>query len=123
LQARAVWDLLIFLLNGVIFILIGLELGVLRDAMPAGQVRPALIAGLVVSATAIVVRFAWVPLVALIPRWVSAKLRARDPMPSWAGIFLVSWTGMRGIVTLAAALALPVSTTAGRPFRSGLKSF
>lgn len=116
LQARAVWDLLIFLLNGVIFILIGLELGVLRDAMPAGQFRPILIAGLVVSATAIVVRFAWVPLVALIPRWVSAKLRARDPMPSWTGIFLVSWTGMRGIVTLAAALALPVSTTAGAPF-------
>ncbi len=116
LQARAVWDLLIFLLNGVIFILIGLQLGALRDSMPAGQFRPVLIAGLVISVTAIVVRFLWVPLAALIPRWVSAKLRARDPMPSWAGMFLVSWTGMRGIVTLAAALALPVSTAAGSPF-------
>jgi len=116
LQARAVWDLLIFLLNGVIFILIGLQLGALRDSMPAGQFRPVLIAGLVISAAAIVVRFLWVPLAALIPRWVSPKLRARDPMPSWAGLFLVSWTGMRGIVTLAAALALPVTTAAGSPF-------
>ncbi len=116
LQARAVWDLLIFLLNGVIFILIGLQLGALRDSMPAGQFRPVLIAGLVISVTAIVVRFLWVPLAALIPRWISAKLRARDPMPSWSGMFLVSWTGMRGIVTLAAALALPVSTAAGSPF-------
>ncbi len=116
LQARAVWDLLIFILNGVIFILIGLQLGALRDAVPAGQFGPVLFAGLVVSATTIVVRCLWVPLAALIPRWLSATLRARDPMPPWAGIFLISWTGMRGIVTLAAALALPVTTSTGAPF-------
>ena len=116
LQTRAVWELLIFVLNGVIFILIGLQLGALRDAVPAGQFVPILIAGAWVSATAIVVRFIWVPLAALIPRWLSAALRARDPMPPWSGLFLISWTGMRGIVTLAAALALPVTTSAGVPF-------
>ena len=68
------------------------------------------------SATAIVVRFMWVPLAALIPRWLSATLRARDPMPPWSGLFLISWTGMRGIVTLAAALALPMTTSTGVPF-------
>lgn len=116
LQARAVWELLVFILNGVIFILIGFQLGALRDAVPAGQFGPILLAGVWVSATAIVVRFMWVPLAALIPRWLSATLRARDPMPPWSGLFLISWTGMRGIVTLAAALALPMTTSTGVPF-------
>jgi CPA1 family monovalent cation:H+ antiporter len=116
LQARAVWELLIFILNGVIFILIGLQLGALREAMPAGQFGPILVAGALVSATAILVRFLWVPLAALIPRWLSAPLRARDPMPPWSGLFLISWTGMRGIVTLAAALALPMTIGTGAPF-------
>lgn len=116
LQARAVWELLIFILNGVIFILIGLQLGTLRDTLPAGRYGPVLIAGLMVSVTAILVRFLWVPLAALIPRCLSASLRARDPMPSWKGLFLISWTGMRGIVTLAAALALPMTTGSGAPF-------
>ena len=116
LQARAVWDLLIFVLNGVIFILIGLQLGALRDSVPPGQLEPVFIAGAWVSATVILVRLLWVPVAALIPRWLSATLRERDPMPSWSSLFLVSWTGMRGIVTLAAALALPVATSAGAPF-------
>ena len=116
LQARAVWDLLIFILNGVIFILIGLQLGALRDSVAPGQFGPVLIAGAWVSATAILVRFLWVPLAALIPRWLSSTLRARDPMPPWSALFLISWTGMRGIVTLAAALALPVTTSSGVPF-------
>lgn len=116
LQARAVWDLLIFILNGVIFILIGLQLGTLRESVPPGQFGPVLIAGAWVSATAILVRLLWVPLAALIPRWVSAKLRERDPMPPRSALFLISWTGMRGIVTLAAALALPVTTSSGVPF-------
>jgi CPA1 family monovalent cation:H+ antiporter len=116
LQARAVWDLLIFILNGVIFILIGLQLGALRDSVPAGQFVPVLVAGAWVSATAILVRFLWVPLAALIPRWLSGTLRERDPMPPWSGLFLISWTGMRGIVTLAAALALPLTTGSGAPF-------
>ena len=116
LQARAVWELLIFILNGVIFILIGLQLGALRDAVPAGQYGPVLFAGIMISATAILVRFLWVPLAALIPRCLSAALRTRDPMPSWKGLFLISWTGMRGIVTLAAALALPMTTGTGAPF-------
>jgi len=116
IQTGAVWDVLIFVLHGFIFILIGLQLGRLRQSIPAGQLGPLLIAGVFVSLTAIIVRLGWVPLAALIPRWVSASLRARDPLPAWPNIFLVAWTGMRGIVTLAAALALPVTTAAGTPF-------
>src|SRR5438093_2825836 len=116
LQARAVWDLLIFVLNGFIFILIGLQLGALREAVPSGQFGSILIAGALVSATAVVVRLGWVPVAAALPRLMSPSLRARDPMPPRSYLFLIAWTGMRGIVTLAAALALPVTTATGAPF-------
>lgn len=116
IQAKAVWDLLIFVLNGVIFILIGLQLGALRAEMPSGSLGPVLLAGVILSLAVIVVRLLWVPLAATLPRWMSSALRARDPLPPWAHIFLTSWTGMRGIVTLAAALALPVTTATGVPF-------
>lgn len=116
IQARAVWDLLVFLLNGVIFILIGLQLGTLRQAIPAGQFGPLLTAGVLISGATIMVRLMWVPLAAALPRLLSAAVRRRDPMPPWPQIFLISWTGMRGIVTLAAAMALPVTTAAGTPF-------
>src|SRR6266571_4474480 len=116
IQGRAVWDFLVFMLNGVIFILIGLQLGVLSEAVPSGRFESLLIAGALVSATAILVRLVWVPLAAALPRLLSPSLRARDPMPPWSYVFIVAWTGMRGIVTLAAALALPVTTAAGAPF-------
>jgi monovalent cation/hydrogen antiporter len=116
LQARAVWALLIFVLNGFIFILIGLQLGALREAVPSGRFELLLIAGALVSITAIVVRLGWVPLAAVLPRLMSPSLRARDPMPHWSALLLIGWTGMRGIVTLAAALALPVTTATGAPF-------
>lgn len=116
IQARAVWDLLVFVLNGVIFILIGLQLGALRQAVPSGRLGSLILIGALVSATAILVRLVWVPLAAALPRLLSPSLRARDPMPPWSQVFLIGWTGMRGIVTLAAALALPVTTAAGAPF-------
>jgi monovalent cation/hydrogen antiporter len=116
LQARAVWDLLIFVLNGFIFILIGLQLGALRQAIPEGQVGSLVMTGALISLTAILVRLGWVPLAALIPRWLSKSIRTRDPLPPWPNLFIIAWTGMRGIVTLAAALALPVATAAGAPF-------
>src|SRR2546422_8800468 len=104
------------MLNGVSFILIGLQLGVLSEAVPSGRFESLLIAGALVSATAILVRLVWVPLAAALPRLLSPSLRARDPMPPWSYVFIVAWTGMRGIVTLAAGLALPVTTAAGAPF-------
>lgn len=116
IQARAVWDLLVFVLNGLIFILIGLQLGPLRDAIPPSELGPLTVKGALVSAAAIAVRLIWVPVAAWVPRFLSASLRARDPMPHWSILFLIGWTGMRGIVSLAAALALPLTTAVGKPF-------
>ncbi len=115
IQARAVWDLLVFVLNGVVFILIGLQLAALRQSIPTPELATLLWQGAVVSATAIVVRLIWVPIAAYLPRALSPSLRARDPMPPWSAIFLIGWTGMRGIVSLAAALALPLTTAGGAP--------
>ncbi|MFO0698280.1 MAG: Na+/H+ antiporter [Nitrospira sp.] len=116
IQGRAVWELVVFLLNGVIFILIGLQLGALRAAIPSDRFGPLIVGGALISVTAILVRLGWVPTIAVIPRYLSSALRARDPLPPWPHLFLVGWTGMRGIVTLAAAMALPASITTMEPF-------
>jgi monovalent cation/hydrogen antiporter len=116
LQGRAVWDLLVFILNGTIFILIGLQLGAIREAGLPGRLGTLLWQGALISATAIGVRLVWVPLATVIPRLVSPTLRRHDPIPGWRPVLLVAWIGMRGIVSLAAALALPETTAAGAPF-------
>jgi CPA1 family monovalent cation:H+ antiporter len=116
LQSRAVWDQCVFLLNGTIFILIGLELGVLREQIPNQSVGTVVLHALAVSLTAIVVRLIWVPLATFLPRWLVPGLAQREPAPRPAGLFLVSWISMRGIVSLAAALALPLTIASGEPF-------
>src|SRR4030095_2100307 len=90
-------------------------LGALREAATGQRLNLLVASGAVISLTAIIVRLGWVPLAALIARWISRTIRTRDPLPPWPNIFLIGWTGMRGIVTLAAALALPLTTTAGAP--------
>ena len=118
LQARAVWDLLVFVLNGVIFVMIGLQLRAIRDAGLIESPAQLLLFGAVISLVAIVIRLAWVPVATAIPRLVGRAFGRRDPMPPWSTAFLVAWTGMRGIVSLAAALALPLTTARGEPFPS-----
>jgi Na+/H+ antiporter len=113
LQGRAVWDLLIFALNGVIFILIGLQLRTLAESVRPGELGALVWQGLLVSLAAIVTRIVWVPIATWLPRQIPS-VRARDPMPPWQAIVVISWASMRGIVTLAAALALPLATADGR---------
>src|SRR5437660_1151235 len=116
IQSNAVWRLLIFVLNGVIFALIGLQLGAIREAGLSADLRTLVRLGALISIAAIAIRLIWVPLAVVIPRYVSRALRARDPIPPWPWVLLLSWIGMRGIVSLAAALALPVTTASGAPF-------
>lgn len=116
LQLNAVWQMLQFLLNAVLFVLVGLQLPVVADALsgrPGGQLAAygALMAGVV-----IVVRLVWVYTATYLPRRLSARVRTRDPLPPWRNITLVAWSGMRGSVALAAALALPLRTDGGAPF-------
>jgi Na+/H+ antiporter len=109
LQAGPILEMIVFLLNGVVFILIGLQL---PEVWKGLEGQPVSIGtrcwdGLLISALVIVVRFVWVFAATYLPRYLSAKLRARDPSPSWRSVVIVAWTGMRGVVSLAAALAVP----------------
>jgi Na+/H+ antiporter len=115
-QTRAVWQQLVFLLNGVVFILIGLQVGVLRGTVLSGRMATLLWQGLVVSLVAIGVRLIWVPLAILVPARLVPALRKRETTVPPRQVFLIGWTGLRGVVSLAAALALPLTTDAGRPF-------
>ena len=114
LVASAVWELLIYLLNGFVFLSIGLQLrGFVRDP---GFVRSHIALALWVSLLAIVVRLAWVFPATHLPRTLSPAIRRADPSPSWRFTAIIGWTGLRGIVSLAGALALPLRDAAGRPF-------
>jgi CPA1 family monovalent cation:H+ antiporter len=118
LDARPVWDTVEFILNGLVFILIGLQLPTVlhaasTDHLPKTQL---IIYALLISLAVIVVRVLWVFPATYLPRFLFKSLRARDPYPSWKHVSIVAWTGMRGVVSLAAALALPFQRADGSPF-------
>lgn len=112
----AVWQMVIFLLNGVAFILIGLQLPsiVERLAGPVGDEVLGITAAVIV--TVIAVRMIWVFPATYLPRLLVPGLAARDPSPPARAIVVLGWSGMRGVVSLGAALALPRVTDAGLPF-------
>ncbi len=107
LESGAVWSFVEFVLTALVFILIGLQL---RDILARlEQYDPWQLAslGLAVSAALIASRFIWLFPATWLPRVLSPRLRERDPMPPWSHVTVLSWAGMRGVVSLAAALALP----------------
>jgi len=116
LQGDAVWEILVFLLNALLFGLVGLQLRPILDSL-SGRSPASLIAdALVVSAAVIVTRFVWVYPATYLPRLLFRRIRERDPYPPWQYPTLIGWAGMRGAVSLAAALALPLTTDAGLAF-------
>lgn len=120
IQALGSWDLVVFLLNAMIFILLGISFGDLLQEVGEGTVRSVMWSGVLIGLVVIVVRLVWVPLATYLPRWLSRNLRRRDPAPDGRAVFLVAWTSMRGIVSLAAALSLPLFLASGErfPYRS-----
>lgn len=116
LQAYNVWSTLIFMLNGLVFILIGLELPVIVGGMAERELGQAIIYGLLVSVLVIVVRFLWMYPAAFLPRLLSKRIREREPSPGWRMPTVLSWAGMRGVVSLAAALSIPETLPNGEPF-------
>lgn len=108
LEARAVWDFVEFVLTSLVFILIGLQLNaILSDLDGRGAWELAGLA-LAVSLALIALRFLWVFPATYLPRLLVPALRRRDPAPPWQQPFVVAWAGMRGVVSLAAAIALPL---------------
>jgi len=107
LRGFAVWDTLVFMLNVFIFILMGLQLPSILESLSGYGKGQLFLYAVVVSGVAIVVRIAWVFPATYLPRMLSKKFAKRDPAPPWQQTSIVAWAGMRGIVSLAAALALP----------------
>lgn len=116
LQANAVWETMIFILNGIIFILIGLQLPTILDNIGNLPMGTLIGYGALVSVATILIRLVWVYPAAYLPRWLSKRIRTKEPDTSVRSVTIVAWSGMRGIVSLAAALALPLTTDGTTPF-------
>jgi len=115
LRAAAVWDIVVFVLNCILFISIGLQLPGIVAGLGQYSKWQLIGYGALASATVIVIRPVWVFPATWLPRLLSKRVRARDPLPPWQAVLIVAWCGMRGVVSLAAALALPMAFPDGRP--------
>jgi monovalent cation/hydrogen antiporter len=114
LQDQAVWQAADTVLEAFVFALIGLQLpAVVRGV---GDLGPLLIAAAAVLATVVLARVVWVFPAIYLPRVLSRRVKARDPAPPWQVPAVISWAGMRGVVTLAAAFSIPLATNSGAPF-------
>jgi len=116
LQGDAVWNILTFLLNALLFGLVGLQLRPILDALSGRSTATLIADAAIVSAAVIGTRLIWIYPATYLPRFLSRRIRERDPYPPWQYPTLIGWTGLRGAVTLAAALALPLTTNSGAPF-------
>ncbi len=116
LQGIFFWGLLIYLIEGMVFLVTGLQARTLINRTGDHHLSGFLLAAVIVSAVVIVARFIWNYPAAFLPRRFNFWIRRKDPIPPWQWVFTVSFTGIRGIVSLAAALSLPLTTVGGQPF-------
>ncbi len=110
LLARAIWDTIGFALQSVLFLLVGLNLRMILENIASIPMQQLLFYSSITTVTVIVGRFIWVFSATYLPRFFSKSLRKKDPYPPWQYPFVVSWAGMRGGISLAAALAVPTAT-------------
>src|SRR5271163_4057556 len=116
LQGIFFWDLVIYFLEGFVFLVTGMQTRTVFIQMHAVPWHHFAFAILLTVAVVIVTRFLWVYPAAALPRWFSPSLARRDPLPPWRWLFFLGFVGVRGVVSLAAALAIPLTTAAGAPF-------
>jgi CPA1 family monovalent cation:H+ antiporter len=116
LQGIFFWDFLIYLTEGMVFLITGLQARALIERIDHFSAAELVMSAAVVSVVVILSRFVWMYPATYLPRWLSASLRKRDPSPPWTFPFALAFTGIRGIVSLAAALAIPLTTASGEPF-------
>jgi monovalent cation/hydrogen antiporter len=114
LQGVAVWEILFFLLNAFLFTIIGLQLPVILDGLAGYSTATLVWYAVLVAGTVVAARFAWIFATTQLPRLLGRR-RREPPMP-WQPSVVLAWSGMRGAVSLAAALALPLTTDAGTHF-------
>jgi CPA1 family monovalent cation:H+ antiporter len=116
LEGRAFWDIFTFLLNVLLFGLVGLQLRPILDSLSGRGVWTLIVDATAIVLAVIVLRIVGVFAVTYVPRALFRRVRERDPYPPWTYPAFISWNGMRGAVTIAAALLVPLTTDAGDPF-------
>jgi len=116
LQGIFFWDLVIFLVEGMLFLLTGFQMRLLFEKSKAFPLQEILFTSVLVAVIVIIARFAWVYPATYLPRLISKQIRKRDPASSWQTTFVIAFTGVRGAVSLAAALALPLALPSGEGF-------
>ena len=115
LQGVFFWNLVIYLTEGLLFLLTGFQMRLLYERSKAFSLDHILIATALVTLMIVLARFAWTFPAIYLPRLIR-RLRERDPAPPWQWAFVLSFAGVRGAVSLAAALALPFALPGGEPF-------
>jgi monovalent cation/hydrogen antiporter len=116
LQGIFFWDFLIYVVEGMVFLLTGLQARTLIAGIKNYSVTELATSAAVVSIVVVLTRFIWMYPATYLPRWFFPSIARSDPAPPWQWPFILAFTGVRGIVSLAAALAIPLTTAAGEPF-------
>jgi len=116
LQGIFFWDLFIYIIEGMVFLITGLQARTLIGRIAQFPPAELAISAAVISVVVIAARFVWMYPATYLPRWLIPAVRRKDPAPPWQWPFAMAFTGVRGIVSLAAALAVPFATEAGGPF-------
>ncbi len=114
IQGLGVWEILTFLINSALFVLIGLQLPTVLDGIQQNGAAQLIAEGALIAAVVIATRIAWVFPLTYGPSLLGWQ--DRESTPPWQHTLLVAWTGMRGAVSLAAALAVPLAIDAGGAF-------
>jgi Na+/H+ antiporter len=118
LRGVNVWESLVFVLNGLVFLLIGLDLPQITEGLKQEGISfsSAIGYGLLITAVLIIVRFIAAYGAVLTTLIMRNFIKVADPNPGYKAPFVMGWTGMRGVVSLAAALSIPVQLSDGTPF-------
>src|SRR4051794_6837368 len=116
LQGAFFWDLFIYVIEGFVFLITGLQARTLLETAQTFSLRELVVAVAATTAIVILARFVWVFPATYLPRWLLPSLRKRDPSPPWTWTFVIAFTGVRGVVSLAAALAIPLTVASGAAF-------
>ncbi|HTQ84085.1 MAG TPA: Na+/H+ antiporter [Pseudolabrys sp.] len=116
LQGIFFWDLIVYLIEGIIFLVTGLQARTLIEQTQGFDIHVLMVATAWTTLIVIVARFVWVFPATYLPRWIIPSLARRDPSPPWQGPFFLAFTGVRGVDSLAVALAIPYFLDNGSPF-------
>jgi NhaP-type Na+/H+ or K+/H+ antiporter len=117
LQGVFFWEFLVYLIEGMVFLITGLQARTLIAGIRGYSGFNLAISATVVSVVVIIARFAWMYPATYLPRWLIPAIRRKDPPPPWQWPTALAFTGVRGIVSLAAALGIPFTTDSSEMFQ------